>query len=149
MSGANGVDPFLVAAIIPRESQYDWKAVSRVWAIDLMQVMPATANAVSSNYTAFHDSGRFIRSRDQHSNRGPLTSNNCLRRFSGNVVQTIAAYNAGPNVVKNLGSHFIEGGAKTSLLELDPLSRDQAIRQAASTQLQRILSSGRGPKTVS
>ncbi|MGH7181271.1 MAG: tetratricopeptide repeat protein, partial [Nitrospiraceae bacterium] len=37
--GVSGVDPYLVAAIIREESQYDWRAVSRVGAIGLMQVM--------------------------------------------------------------------------------------------------------------
>jgi len=46
--GRKGVDPYLVAAIIREESQYDWRGGYRgVGAIGLMQVMPATANNVA------------------------------------------------------------------------------------------------------
>jgi soluble lytic murein transglycosylase len=97
--GATGVDPFLVAAIIREESQYDWRAVSRVGAIGLMQVMPATANAVAQR----HHLPGVVRDDlfDQETNIriGVRYVEQLLAQFSGNVVQTIAAYNAGPIVV--------------------------------------------------
>lgn len=99
--GAKGVDPYLVAAIIREESQYDWKAISRVGAIGLMQVMPATASAVAQR----HGFPAVVRDDlfDQETNIriGVRYVEQLLEQFSGNVVQTIAAYNAGPVVVGN------------------------------------------------
>lgn len=99
--GAKGVDPYLVAAIIREESQYDWKAVSRVGAIGLMQVMPGTANAVAqrSGFPPVVREDLF----DQETNIriGVRYVEQLLDQFSGNLAQTIAAYNAGPVVVGN------------------------------------------------
>jgi soluble lytic murein transglycosylase len=99
--GAKEVDPYLVAAIIREESQYDWKAVSRVGAIGLMQVMPGTANAVAqrSGFPPVVREDLF----DQETNIriGVRYVEQLLDQFSGNLVQTIAAYNAGPVVVGN------------------------------------------------
>lgn len=99
--GAKGVDPYLVAAIIREESQYNWKAISRVGAIGLMQVMPGTANAVAQRFgfPAVVRDDLF----DQETNIriGVHYIEQLLDQFSGNVVQTIAAYNAGPVIVGN------------------------------------------------
>ena len=99
LQGVNGVDPFLVAAIIREESQYDWRAVSRVGAIGLMQIMPATANAVAQR----HHLSSVVREDlfDQETNIriGVRYVEQLLAQFSGSVIQTIAAYNAGPVVV--------------------------------------------------
>jgi len=97
--GAKGVDPNLVAAIIREESQYDEKAVSRAGAIGLMQVMPATANNVAKRigFPAVVRDDLF----DQETNIriGVRYVEQLLDQFSGNLVYTIASYNAGPIVV--------------------------------------------------
>ncbi|MDH5626478.1 MAG: lytic transglycosylase domain-containing protein, partial [Nitrospira sp.] len=99
MQEAKGVDPFLVAAIIREESQYDEKAVSRVGAIGLMQVMPATANNVAkrAGFPAVGRDDLF----DQETNIriGVRYVGQMLEHFSGNIVHTIASYNAGPIAV--------------------------------------------------
>jgi soluble lytic murein transglycosylase len=91
----------LIAAIIREESQYDWKAVSRVGAIGLMQVMPDTANAVAqrNGFPSITRDDLF----DQETNIriGVYYVQRLLEQFSDNVVQTIAAYNAGPSAVEN------------------------------------------------
>lgn len=101
MSGANGVDPFLVAAIIREESQYDWRAVSRVGAIGLMQVMPATANAVAQQHRLPSLSREDLFDQEVNIRIGTWYVAQLFTQFSGNVVQTIAAYNAGPIAVGN------------------------------------------------
>jgi soluble lytic murein transglycosylase len=100
MQGVDGIDPLFIAAIIREESQYDWRAVSRVGAIGLMQVMPTTANAVAQrhHFPAVEREDLF----DQETNIriGIRYVEQLLGGFSGNLVQTIAAYNAGPAAVE-------------------------------------------------
>lgn len=93
------VDPYLVAAIIREESQYDARAVSRVGAVGLMQVMPATAQAVAKKQ-GFVEVGR-DELFDQETNIrvGVRYLDQLLQQFSGNVMQAVAAYNAGPQAV--------------------------------------------------
>jgi soluble lytic murein transglycosylase len=119
MQEANRVDPLLVAAIIREESQYDWRAVSRVGAIGLMQVMPATANAVAQR----HRFPTVVREDlfDQETNIriGVRYVEQLLEQFSGNIVQTIAAYNAGPIVVENWAT-LHRGRSEDEFVELIP-----------------------------
>ena len=70
--GVTAVDPYLAAAIIREESQYDEKAVSVVGAVGLMQLMPVTVMPWLSGM-AFHcRSGRIVRSGDEYSPGVPL-----------------------------------------------------------------------------
>jgi soluble lytic murein transglycosylase len=117
MSGANGVDPFLVAAIIREESQYDWRAVSRVGAIGLMQVMPATANAVAQQHHLPGISREDLFDQEINIRIGVRYVEQLLTQFSGNVVQTIAAYNAGPVVVANWAAKY-RGRSEDEFVEL-------------------------------
>ncbi len=117
--GGNGVDPFLIAAIIREESQYDWRAVSRVGAIGLMQIMPATANAVAQR----HRLPGVVREDlfDQNTNIqiGVRYVEQLLAQFSGNVAQTIAAYNAGPIAVESWAATY-RGRSEDEFVELIP-----------------------------
>ena len=117
MSGANGVDPFLVAAIIREESQYDWRAVSRVGAIGLMQVMPATANAVAQLHRLPSLTREDLFDQETNIRIGARYVEQLFTQFSGNVVQTIAAYNAGPNVVGTWAATF-RGRSEDEFVEL-------------------------------
>lgn len=93
------VDPYLVAAIIREESQYDARAVSRVGAVGLMQVMPATAQAVAKKQ-GFSDVGRDeLFDQEINIRMGVRYLEQLLQQFSGNVMYTVAAYNAGPQAV--------------------------------------------------
>jgi soluble lytic murein transglycosylase len=117
--GASAVDPYLVAAIIREESQYDWQAVSRVGAIGLMQVMPGTASNVAKRLglPAIGRDDLF----DQETNIqiGVRYVEQLLEQFSGNVALTIAAYNAGPIVVRSwIALH--PGRSQDEFIELIP-----------------------------
>lgn len=101
LQGAKGVDPFLIAAIIREESQYDLKAVSRVGAIGLMQVMPATANTVAQRIGIPPVGREDLFDQETNIRIGVRYVEQLLEQFSGNLVYTIAAYNAGPVVVNS------------------------------------------------
>lgn len=117
MSGANGVDPYLVAAIIREESQYDWRAVSRVGAIGLMQVMPATANAVAQQYRFPNLTREDLFDQEINIRIGARYIEQLFTQFSGNMVQTIAAYNAGPIVVGTWAANH-RGRSEDEFVEL-------------------------------
>ncbi len=117
MSGANGVDPFLVAAIIREESQYDWRAVSRVGAIGLMQVMPATANAVAQQHRLPSLTREDLFDQEINIRIGARYVEQLFTQFAGNVVRTIAAYNAGPIVVGTWAATF-RGRSEDEFVEL-------------------------------
>jgi len=119
LEGADGVDPYLVAAIIREESQYDRRAVSRVGAIGLMQVMPATANAVAQQHRLPTVVREDLFDQETNIRIGARYVGQLLVQFSGNVVYTIAAYNAGPVVVGNwVGLH--QSRSQDEFVELIP-----------------------------
>ncbi|MEK7235254.1 MAG: transglycosylase SLT domain-containing protein [Nitrospirota bacterium] len=117
--GAKGVDPYLVAAIIREESQYDWRAVSRVGAIGLMQVMPGTANNVAQRLGLPAVGRDDLFDQETNIRIGVRYVEQLLEQFSGNVAYTIASYNAGPIAVGNwIALH--RGRSQDEFVELIP-----------------------------
>jgi soluble lytic murein transglycosylase-like protein len=89
-----GVDPNLVAAMAFRESRFDSSAVSSRGAQGIMQLMPRTARAlgVDDSFDAKQNvfgATKYLRT--------------LLDRFHGDVDTTLAAYNAGPELVAKAG----------------------------------------------
>lgn len=84
------LDPKLVMAVIRTESCYDRKAVSRVGARGLMQLMPATAIAlgVKDSFDA-----------EQNIKGGTKYLRQMLDQFDQDQSLALAAYNAGPGAV--------------------------------------------------
>ena len=117
--GLSGVNPYLVAAIIREESQYDVRAVSRVGAIGLMQVMPATANQVAQRHHFPSVTREDLFDQETNIRIGARYVEQLLAQFSGDVIQAIAAYNAGPIVVGTwAGQH--RGRSQDEFVELIP-----------------------------
>lgn len=84
------IDPDLVIAVIRTESCFDRKAVSRVGARGLMQLMPATAKhlGVTDSFDA-----------EQNIKGGVKYLREMLDTFDQDQILALAAYNAGPGAV--------------------------------------------------
>ncbi len=90
----HSVDPALIMAIIKAESGYNPRAVSRVGARGLMQLMPATARelGVSDSFNPEHNI-----------HGGVKYFKFLLNKFDGRVRLALAAYNAGIRRVQKYG----------------------------------------------
>ncbi|MEW6601090.1 MAG: lytic transglycosylase domain-containing protein, partial [Nitrospirota bacterium] len=107
-AGANGLDAYLIAAIIREESRYDPEAVSWAGAVGLMQLMPSTANSLKKKVN--------IQLRDRSQLKDPrkniLLGSYYLSQLVGEFRElplAIAAYNAGKYKLKQWMSRFYNG----------------------------------------
>lgn len=87
-----GVDPKLVSAVAQAESNYTPSAVSDAGAVGVMQLMPDTASSLG--VTNIYDPRDNIEG-------GVKYIKQLLNTFDGDVSKAVAAYNAGPQAVKN------------------------------------------------
>lgn len=95
----DGPDPALVHAIIRQESSFDRKAISRVGARGLMQLMPATAKMTAASIDLPYRLGGLLSDPDYNMTLGRTYLGQMLDRFDGSYVMAIASYNAGPHRV--------------------------------------------------
>jgi len=86
----HGLTPDLLRAVIARESGFRPCAVSPKGAMGLMQLMPDTANQL-----ALEDPF----APEENIRGGAAYLGWLLRRYSGDLVRALAAYNAGPRLV--------------------------------------------------
>ena len=89
-----GIDPYLIKAVIKVESDFDPNVVSNKGACGLMQLIPGTAKLVKCQNSFdprdnIHGGARYLRM--------------MLDRFQGKVDYALAGYNAGPGRVEQYG----------------------------------------------
>ncbi|MGB0909115.1 MAG: transglycosylase SLT domain-containing protein [Nitrospirales bacterium] len=95
-----GLDPYLVAGLIREESLYDVRATSRVGALGLMQLMPKTATRVAQGLGLALPGKEELFDANTNIQLGTAYVGQLLAEFNGNLVHTVAAYNAGPHVIR-------------------------------------------------
>jgi len=88
------LDPSLVRSIIATESAFNPKAISKKGARGLMQLMPATASRLGVRN--LHDA-------DENIKGGTKYLRSLLDTFDNNLTLSLAAYNAGENIVQRIG----------------------------------------------
>jgi soluble lytic murein transglycosylase-like protein len=109
------LSPALIKAVAERESGFRPNAVSRAGAIGEMQLMPRTARAL----------GVDPNDPDQNVKGGAVYLSSLMRRYDGDLIRALAAYNAGPGAVDRYGGvpPFAETKAYVAAI-LQRLSRD-------------------------
>ena len=87
------LEPALIRSVIAVESAFNYKAVSRVGAKGLMQIMPQTAQELGEQRALDHTNPR------ANVLAGSRLLRKLVNRYQGNLKIAIAAYNAGPGAV--------------------------------------------------
>ncbi|GAA0537627.1 soluble lytic murein transglycosylase-like protein [Rhizomicrobium palustre] len=95
-TGGYTIDPSLVLAFVRIETRFQPNAVSPVGAMGLMQLMPATARLLGGA-SAEDD----LLNPSYNMALGQRFIARLLKNYNGSIVQTAAAYNAGPGKVKS------------------------------------------------
>lgn len=93
-SRAQAVDPFLVLAVIKRESTFNPRAVSPAGATGLMQLMPETAATIAT-YLGQDKQKLDLKNPDLNIRYGVWHLGRLIGRYEDSVVTALAAYNAG------------------------------------------------------
>ena len=89
---SDDLDPLIVISLIRQESAFNPLATSRVGAKGLMQLMPATAKRFNRKIKVTH-----LNDPKTNVALGTKYLKQLLARFDGNLIYTLASYNAGEN----------------------------------------------------
>jgi soluble lytic murein transglycosylase len=94
-----GLDPFLVAGLVRQESEFNPAAVSHARAYGLTQVQPGTGRQFARSAGVGRVTARVLIQPAANLKIGTAILRSMLDQNGGNLEQTLAAYNAGPNRV--------------------------------------------------
>ena len=96
----NQLDPYLVAALIRQESEFNPAAVSRADAIGLMQLLPITGRRMAHELKVRRYSVGMLVEPGVNVQLGTRYFHQLVQKFDGNVEAALAAYNAGADRVE-------------------------------------------------
>jgi soluble lytic murein transglycosylase len=129
LGGVYKIDPLLLAAIIRAESHFYPFAESRSGALGLMQLMPATATEMARELQLDYQDPKDLYREDINLKLGTHYFARLLRLSRGNLVEALAAYNAGRSKMLswNLQSY---GSDQQALIDTIPVkeTRDYVRR---------------------
>ncbi|MFB3828479.1 MAG: transglycosylase SLT domain-containing protein [Bryobacteraceae bacterium] len=97
---AQGLDPFMVAALVRQESEFNPKAVSSAKAYGLTQVRPSTGRQIARRVGIRRFSTRMLFQPATNLKLGTYYMRSLLDNWGGKWEETLASYNAGPNRAK-------------------------------------------------
>jgi soluble lytic murein transglycosylase len=95
----HGLDPYLVAALIRQESEFNPGAVSRANAYGLMQLLPSVGKSLARQEGQKHFSTNELLDPTENLALGTLDLRKSIDRYSGQIEYALAAYNAGDTPV--------------------------------------------------
>ncbi len=95
---SEGIEPDLAFGLVRAESEFNHRAVSRVGAVGLTQLMPSTAKYFRVNGTNRHN----LYDRDTNLRIGFRYLKTLIDKYDGNVRLALLAYNRGPDRVDQL-----------------------------------------------
>jgi soluble lytic murein transglycosylase len=96
---ANGLDPYLVAALIRQESEFNPGAVSRANAYGLMQLLPSVGKELAKKNGDRHFKTNDLLNPTINLQLGTQDLRKSIDRYGGQVDYALAAYNAGDSPV--------------------------------------------------
>jgi soluble lytic murein transglycosylase len=94
-AAANGLDPYMVAALIRQESEFNPGAVSNKSAYGLMQLLPSTGKSMAREEGIHHFETNQLLDPSTNIRLGTLYLKQTLNKFGGHPQYAFAAYNAG------------------------------------------------------
>lgn len=109
------IDPIIVISLIRQESAFNPNATSRVGAKGLMQLMPATAKRMNKKLNVNNLSNPEI-----NVTLGTKYLRQLFTRFDGNLIYTLASYNAGENRIDRWKREVFRNDDPLSTIESIP-----------------------------
>jgi soluble lytic murein transglycosylase len=98
-SRQNGLDPYLVAALIRQESEFNVRAISRAKAYGLMQVLPSTGRQLARELRIRRFSTRDLLTPNRNIQLGTRYFRWLMNSLGDHEEQVLAAFNAGKSRV--------------------------------------------------
>lgn len=92
-----GIDPYLVAALIRRESAFNPTVTSSAGAIGLMQIMPQTGRGLAQGAGVGSFDPEMLKQPELNVHLGVRYLASLMQRYGGNLGLVLSAYNAGPS----------------------------------------------------
>ena len=109
------VDPIIILSLIRQESAFNPQAISRVGARGLMQLMPSTAKSMEKKVKNFQ-----LKNPQLNLRLGIRYFKKLLHKYNGNLIYTLAAYNAGESRIENWKKKIFNSEDPLSTIESIP-----------------------------